>query len=39
VKPRNGSAEGEYERVGLFTFWDFKLLWLEDWEWKTMTLV
>jgi hypothetical protein len=39
VKPRNGSAEGEYVRVGLFTFWDFKLLWLEDWEWKTMTLI
>jgi hypothetical protein len=39
LKPRNDSADCEYERVGLFTFQDFKMSWLEDWEWRTMTLV
>jgi hypothetical protein len=39
LKPRTDSADCEYERVGLFSFWDFTLSWLEDWDWKTMTLV
>jgi hypothetical protein len=39
LKPRNYSADCKCERVGLFTFQDFKISWLEDWEWRTMTLV
>jgi hypothetical protein len=36
---RNDATEREYERVGMFTFTDFNLSWLENWAWKTMILV